>query len=177
MRGAATWLAAVLLGLGIAAFYLFPVFEYLGEAALGHGPGVGLHSLATDGNPATWWLSLFVPYFYGFLQAYPYEGLRQIFFWDILPGYIGTTVFFISLLALFSISRNWRREKARYYMFFLVAEILVLMKVFGVPPVNWIGSLPVLSFVIFSPYSGSPLAMSFAGACAFGLEKVVVAPR
>ena len=46
------------------------------------------------------------------------------------------------------------------------------MKIFGVPPVNWIGYLPVLAFVIFSRYSGSILALSFAGACGFGLDAV-----
>ena len=174
----ATWMIVVLSGLGLAAFYLLPVFEYLGEATLAHGGGAGLHSLATFGNPAISWLSLFVPYFYGFIQTYPYEGLIRVFSWDMSPGYLGTTVFFLSLLPLLSLRSSWRSDKTRYFLFFLIAEILVLMKIFGVPPVNWIGSLPVLTYVVFSRYSGSVLAMSFAGACAFGLERALTqAPR
>ena len=172
MRGIATWAASILLGVGLGAFFLLPVLEYLREAAFGHPAGWGLSSLSTGGNPATWWLTLFVPYFYGSLQTYPYDGLRQVFFWDISPGYLGTTVFLLSLLPLFSIRQLWKRERTRYYLFFIVAEILILMKVFGVPPINWIGFLPVLAYVIFPRYCGSVLAMSFAGACAYGLTTV-----
>ena len=166
-------LSSVVLGLGVAAFFLLPVFEYLLGSAFAHGAGVGLQSLSTTGspginlNPAFYWVTLFVPYFFGFFQAYPYAGLRNVFFWDIFPGYVGTTVFFLSLLPLFL--GSFRDPRMKYYWFFLVSEILILMKNFGVPPVNWIGYLPVLTFINWR-YSSSILAMSFAGACAFGLE-------
>lgn len=170
-RGLLTCFLSVLLGFGLTSFYWLPVFEYLREATLGHAAGVGVRSVVTDGNPAIWWLTLFVPYFYGFLQTYPYEGLRSVFFWDISPGYVGAVVFFLSLIPLLSQGINsFRRNK--YYLFFILAEALILMKIFGVPPVNWIGYLPVLTFVIFSRYSGSILALSFAGACGFGLDAV-----
>ncbi len=173
MSGTLTLLAGIIFGLGLAAFFLLPVLEYLFSSPVGHGAGTGLHSLSSDGNPATYWVTLFVPYFYGFLQTYPYSGLRQVFFWDIFPGYLGTTVFFLSLLPLFSGDLSLRDGRGKYFSFFFVSEILILMKVFGVPPVNWIGDLPVLTYVIFSRYSGSILAMSFAGACAYGLERVL----
>ena len=171
-RGLLTCFLAVLLGFALTTFYWLPILEYLRVAATAHGAGEGVHSLATDGNPAIYWLTLFVPYFYGFLQTYPYEGLRQVFFWDISPGYVGAVVFFLSLIPLLSQGvDSFRRNK--YYLFFILAEALILMKIFGVPPVNWIGYLPVLTFVIFSRYSGSFLALSFAGACGLGLEAVV----
>jgi len=172
-RGVASWVATVLLGFGLAAFFLLPVFEYLSLATLGHGGDVGVHSLSTDGNPVIWVLTMFVPYFFGFLQTYPYQGLRQVFFWDISPGYIGTSVFFLASVALFSIRMPLKRRSVSYSIFFIGASFLILLKIFGIPPVNWIGYLPVLSHVIFSRYSGSVLAVSFSGACAFGLESVL----
>jgi len=177
IRGITTWGASVLLGMGLGAFFLFPVLEYLLEATLGHGAGAGLASLSTEGNPAIWWMTLFVPYFFGFLQTYPYDGLRQVFFWDISPGYLGATVLFLSLLPLFSIRELFKRERTKYYVFFFVSEILILMKVFGVPLVNWVGLLPVLNYVIFPRFCGSVLAMSFAGACAYGLEMVATSAK
>src|SRR5208337_1930879 len=54
VRGVATWAGVVLMGLGLASFFLLPVLEYLREATLGYG-AVGLRSLLTDGNPVTWW--------------------------------------------------------------------------------------------------------------------------
>nr|MDO8134225.1 YfhO family protein [Candidatus Njordarchaeum guaymaensis] len=172
IRGVATWLTTVLLGFGLVAFFLFPVLEYLTHAQLGHSGGVGANSLATDGEPMIWILTLFVPYFFGFLQTYPYQGLRQVFFWDILPTYVGTTVFFLASVALFSISKPRKGQNWSYSVFFIVSAFLILLKIFGVPPINWIGYLPVLDHVIFTRFSGSVLAMSFSGACAFGLEKV-----
>ncbi len=166
-------LSSVVLGFGVAAFFLFPVFEYLLGSAFAHGAGVGLQSLSTRGlpytdlNPAFYWITLFVPYFYGFFQTYPYAGLRHVFFWDLFPGYVGTTIFFLSLLPLFL--GSFRDPRLKYYWFFLTSEILILMKNFGVPPINWIGYLPVMTFVNWR-YSGSVLALSFAGAAAFGLE-------
>jgi hypothetical protein len=173
IRGVITWTLTVALGFALAAFFLLPVLEYLSIASLGHSGDVGVHSLSTDGNPVTWLLTLFVPYFFGFLQTYPYQGLRQVFFWDISPGYLGTTILFLTSVALFSLDMRKPRERASYTVFFLGAGSLVLLKIFGVPPVNWIGYLPVLSHVIFSRYSGSVLAMSFSGACAYGLQSVL----
>jgi glucose-1-phosphate thymidylyltransferase len=169
------WTGTVSIGFGLVAFFLLPVFEYLSLAALGHSGDVGVHSLSTDGNPATWLLTLFVPYFFGPLQTYPYQGLRQAFFWDISPGYLGTSVFFLASVALFSLrdlKKSERRYDPRYVVFFITASFLILLKIFGVPPVNWIGYLPVLSHVIFPRYSGSVLAASFSGACAFGLQSI-----
>jgi len=173
LKGILSWVAVLLLGFGLASFFLFPVFEYVQLAFLGHTANVGIRSVSNDGNPVIWWVSLFIPYFYGFLQTYPYQNLRDVFFWDISPGYLGITVFFLSVLPLLSIRYgSWKCAAKKYYVFFLSAAVLVLMKIFGVPPLNLIGYLPVLMYVIFSRYSGSVLAMSFAVSCAFGLEVI-----
>jgi hypothetical protein len=119
------------------------------------------------------WVSLFVPYLYGFLQTYLYPTLRSVFQWDSAPGYVGCCVLFLSLNPLLPIlKRSVRLPNSKYYAFFLAAAILVLMKLFGMPPIKWIGLLPALDYVNFPRYSGSVLAISFAGAAAYGIESV-----
>lgn len=169
MKSLFALLSSIALGFGTAAFFLFPVYEFLNNSTFAHGTGVGLQSLSTANlNPALYWVTLFVPYFYGFFQTYTNPGLRQVFYWGEVPGYVGTIVFFLSLLPLFS--GSLRDSRLKYYWVFLFSEILVLMKDFGVAIINWIGYLPILNFVNWD-YSRSILALSFAGACAFGLDR------
>jgi hypothetical protein len=170
LRGLRTWVIVVALGLGLSSFFLLPVFEYLQNAALGHAAGAGAGSFLTDGNPAVWWISLFIPYFYGFVQTYPYSKLGQVFSWNIFPGYVGTTVLYLSILP--ALSKFRKTKGSKYYWFFAFSTIAILMKLFGVPPISWIGLLPVLNYVIFERFAGSFLAISFAGCCAFGIDAV-----
>jgi hypothetical protein len=169
--GLATWAISLVLGIGLAAFFVLPVQEYIREAALGHGPDVGIMSVATAGNRTIWWVGLFAPYLYGFLQTYFYAGLRSVFFWDISPGYIGICVPFLSLLPLYPIVRRSAKiANPKYYLFFLAMTVLILMKIFGLPPINLIGLMPGFQYVVFSRYSGSVLTLSFAATAAYGLE-------
>lgn len=178
MSALATWLVTILLGSGLAAFLLVPLQEYVSVAAFFHGPGVGMTSLAGLSQPSLLassirWVSLFVPYLYGLLQTYLYPGLSSVFKWDNAPGYIGVCVLFLSLLPLYPlIKRSVKLPNARYYAFFLAAAILVLMKLFGIAPISWLGLLPGFQYVDFPRYSGSVLAFSFAGAGAYGMELV-----
>jgi hypothetical protein len=177
MFGVVTWVITIILGTGLAAFFLVPLQEYGGVAALFHGPWMGtisvVRGLPGDENPLIWWVSFFVPYLYSFLQTYFYAGLGRVFSWDNFPGYVGICVLFLSLLPLYPVvRRSVRFAYGKYYFFFLAAAILVLMKIFGVPPINWLGVLPGFQYVDFPRYSGSVLAMSFAGASAYGIELV-----
>jgi hypothetical protein len=182
IRGLATWAITILLGAGLAAFYLVPFQEYVGLAFLFHGPGVGFWG-SLDIPQGFYapvllaalisWVSLFVPYLYGFLHTYLYPTLRSLFFWDWNPGYLGTCVLFLSLIPLWPIvKRSVRLPSSKYYAFFLGAAILILMKLFEISPISWIGLLPALTYVNFPRYSGSVLAISFAGAGAYGIEFV-----
>jgi hypothetical protein len=182
IRGLATWAITILLGLGLAAFYLLPFQEYVGLAFLFHGPGVGYWA-SLDIPQGFYtpvllaalisWVSLFVPYLYGFLHTYFYPTLRSVFFWDWTPGYMGTCVLFLSLIPLWPIvKRSLILPSSKYYAFFVGAAILILMKLFEIPPISWIGFLPALTYVNFPRYSGSVLAISFAGAGAYGIEFV-----
>src|SRR5208337_3709154 len=62
MLGAVTWAITILLGIGLAAFFLVPLQEYSGVAVFFHGPEVGIASFA--GHRLVWWVGLFVPYLY-----------------------------------------------------------------------------------------------------------------
>lgn len=172
MLGAVTWAITILLGIGLAAFFLVPLQEYSGVAVFFHGPEVGIASFA--GHRLVWWVGLFVPYLYGFLQTYFYAGLKGVAYWDISPGYIGVCVLFLSLLPFYPIIRgSVRFANSKYYFFFLATALLILLKIFGISPINWIGLLPGFQYIDFPRYSGSVLTMSFAGAGAYGIELVL----
>jgi len=178
MFGLLTWAITIILGAGLTAFFLLPLQEYSAIAALFHGQWVGLASTASgltrDQNPMVWWVGFFVPYLYSFFQTYFYAGLGSVFTWDNFPGYVGVCVLFLALLPLYPIVRmSVRLANRKYYFFFLAAAMLVLMKIFGIPPINWIGLLPGFQYVDFPRYFGSALAISFAGAAAYGIELVL----
>ena len=185
--GMLTWVITILLGVGLAAFFLVPLQEYSGVAATAHGQSMGM--IAANGGTGAancpfhgrcsrlmYWVSLFIPYLYRLFQTYyHYAALNgRGFSFSYYPGYVGVCVMFLSLLPLYPILRRTvRLENSKYYFFFLAAAVLVLMKIFGIPPVNWIGLLPGFQYVDFLRYSGAVLAMSFAGAGAYGLELVI----
>jgi hypothetical protein len=84
--------------------------------------------------------------------------------------------FYVGLvpLLLATLARQGRTAATRrFFWCFLAATILLFLKAFGVPPVQWLGALPVLSQLHIVPYFNGALAFAIAGLAACGVEALV----
>ena len=84
--------------------------------------------------------------------------------------------FYVGLvpLLLATLARPGRTAAARrFFWCFLAAAALLFLKAFGVPPVQWLGALPVLSQLHIVPYFNGALAFALAGLAACGVEALV----
>ena len=54
-----------------------------------------------------------------------------------------------------------------------VASAVILLKLFGVPPIQWLGRVPVFNEIHFSHYLGVPLGLPLAFLASLGLERIV----
>lgn len=76
------------------------------------------------------------------------------------------------LLALLT-SRRGSPNARRLLAFFLIGGGYILARLFGVPPVHWVGFLPVFREVHFVPYGCPALALAVGGLAAMGVDDVV----
>jgi len=147
-------------GFGLAAFYLFLVFEYLMMSALGNPPTIGVSSL-----PSNLVGALFLPYILGGTSFWSNRALN-------FPSYVSAVCLFLAITS----GVKWLHTRDRASLpaiLFLCLGLLALLKTFGNPLVNWIGELPVLGYIIFYEYLGFFWALCLSAAAAFGLEIVL----
>jgi len=83
--------------------------------------------------------------------------------------YVGATVFLLALLALGRPNRPSRSLSITC----ATAAVLVLMKVFGVPPVQWIGFAPLFQAIHYSNYFGVLLAFLVSVLAAIGADRLL----
>lgn len=170
-RGRATlWLGAALaLAVVTCAFLLWPmrVMQTTDPAFAEWYRGKGLLHYAWDRG-----LSLISPRLgYDVLQT-P-DPRAQLF---PPPDQSISYFFYVGLapLLLATLARPGRTAASRRcFWFFLSAAVLLFLKAFGVPPVQWIGALPVLSQLHLVPYFNGALAFAIAGLAACGVEALV----
>jgi hypothetical protein len=161
------------IGIGLSAFFLLPVFEYLANSSLGHGPGSGLGALLPYAA-----ITSFVPYFFGQVQTYMSPAIRQAISWDSLGGYVGVSPLYLCLIAIIPLSTiKFDKNKQRFALFFFAMAIIALLKTYGVQPVQWIAHLPVLELIAFTRYLGPIWAFSFSMVAAIGFEKLLCEPQ
>lgn len=173
LRQCLRFISSCALGLGLSAFFVGPTIEYLLNASASHVPGEGLGCVWTCLSPYLP-ITTFVPYFFGQVQSYagPYWDL--VGGWDALGGYVGVSALYLALIGVASVKSVSPREKEerRFAIFFLVIAVLALLKSYGVPPVQWIGYLPILDLIAFGRYLDFVWAFSFSMAAAVGFEKL-----
>lgn len=88
-------------------------------------------------------------------------------------------VFYLGLmtLLLMTLARQSETPRARqFFLFCLVASVFVFLKLVGVPPVQRLGSLPILKHIHFIPYACAAFNLGIAGLAAFGIEALVRKP-
>jgi hypothetical protein len=148
-------------GLGLSAFFILPVYEYIENNEFEHGDEYGI-SHAAPFNV----LSAFSPYVLGPIHGYwiTAEG-GELGPW----GYVGMFSLFLSIIGVyFSLKSNHSYKWIP--VFFLGISIFFIMKIIGVPIINWIGYLPILELLSFTGYLGVIIPFGFAISASFGVD-------
>ena len=150
-------------GLGLSAFYIFPVYELIDNNILEHEPGTGLTHY-----PSINVITSFIPYTLGQIHAYWIASASGIIgFW----GYVGIFALFFSIVGVYLSLKNHEDKIHRYTpLFFMCISVFFIMKTIGIPVVNWIGFIPILDLLLFTNYSGLIMSFSFAVSAAFGIN-------
>lgn len=160
------YFVSIVAGIGTSAFYVFPVFEYLSQSALAH-TGTGAWAL-----PASLAITAFVPYIIGGPGAYWSPTFNQSGVVTLLGGYVGVACLFLAIVGLISGLRS-PLVRRRIAIFFFVVAVVALLKSYGMPVINLIGTLPVLDNIVFFKFSGFIWAIGFAGAAAVGVDAII----
>ena len=145
------------------AFYYLPAFALRSAT-----PQIAAiyHDLGLDTIPFVKGFQLLSPTVLGGVQIYwndPFfvNGAAHI-------PYVGIVALLTAALA--------RPGAGRHRTLFLTsasASAIILLKLFGVPPVQWLGRVPVFNEIHFSHYLGVPLGLPLAFLAALGLERIV----
>lgn len=166
---------AILLGFALSAFVLLPLAELLRVAFDAHQPANvgGLRAgLAHDGDFAStiqYLLPLILgPPLLSTLQtiAAP-SGLRG--YWGIVPS------FFALAAVLFACSRRRPAIKGELFLvaFFSITLVLMVLKRYGSPLINWIGALPVSEMVVYPKYQEPLISLCVALLAGIGFSVLV----
>ena len=169
------FLFAQALGLALAAFLLVPLLEFMKLSFDSHQPAnllgvlVGLKHDALD-------LSIFtyvVPAIFGPGQRPIGVGLGGLYW---LRGYMGVVQVLFAVVAVGSLIR-WRPgrplQAGGLPHFFFASALVIVLKRYGAPVVNWIGYLPFYQLVVFPKYEEPLLAFAIAVLCAYGMHQVL----
>lgn len=158
-----SWSAVAFVGgLGLSAFFLFPIYEFIEHNTLEHDSSTGIQYY-----PPLNLLSGFVPYILGQLHVYWFSVVAgMVGQW----GYVGVLALFFSILGVLT-TKHVSNKTHRYTpIFFLAVSVFFIMKTIGIPIANWIGYLPILNLVLFSHYLGVIIPFGFAVSAAFGID-------
>jgi hypothetical protein len=171
-RAAAWWSAAVIVSLALVAAYFVPVAMLMRgmPQVTDYYEGAGLETL-----PLVRILQLLTPTLMGGVEVY----VTAPFASDGYPAHIPYVGLACLAAAVFA-SPSGVKGRTLFYSS-LAAAVLVLMKLFGVPPVQWIGHLPLLEHVHFAHYLGVTFSFLIAFLAAQGIDAILrstsVAPR
>ena len=158
---------ALTLGFALAAFLLLPFLEFMRNAHDTHQT-VNLHGelsgMAVNSDWRSTILYLLPTIFGPILNSIiggGWTGMRS--YWGIVPALFSVA----AVLGIFAKGQSHSDQRKPLTVFFFVSLVLMLLKQYGNPLVNWIGRLPVADMVIFVKYQ-EPL-MSFCVAILAGI--------
>ncbi len=158
------FLLAMLIALIISSPLYVPFLMNSGEYYHLHPPGstMGVQSPA----PVSVLMASVFPEFMRYRMSI--APVTVNFGWDYLGGYLGPAACF---LILAGIKKKWWGRKT--YLFFLVFGALMVLKNIGVPPVSWIGHLPVFDQVWTPRWTGAVWSLPLILAAAMGFEALL----
>lgn len=157
-RRLAAFAAAGIVGLLISLPQVLPFVEYLRNAFNPRAPGVGMRYISA-GTAS----SLLLPSFFGHVH----DTWNRVDSYHILP-YIGSVC---CLLALAGVCRKGTRP--RLTVFFVGFVIFYLLKAFGIPPVQWVGRLPLFSMSLFPKHAFPEFSFCTAVLAGMGADGVL----
>lgn len=157
-------LAALWIGLGLAAPLWIPFLELVAHAHTLHPPGGDMGTRSVD---AIFAILMFFPSFFGdatYYRLFPRNGA-----WDHLGGYCGLVTPLLCLGGLRGVlfrSTAPSTTQARFFVFFFLNALFWIFKNFGFPPFVLIGRLPLFDQVWTPRWSGPIWTFSLAAAAA-----------
>lgn len=155
--------AAAVLGVGLVTFFYLPVFQQIRSTPQFSEAyrGAGLEAL-----PWTCALELVSHVLLGAREIFSKPPLADPF--SLHLPYVGVVVLFLAGCA----GKTGDRKGSLLLGVVAAGTLAALMKLFGVPPVQWIGRIPVLANIHFAAYLGAVLNFLLALLAAIGLERL-----
>ena len=166
---------ALVLGFALSAFVLAPFVELLRVSFDSHQPGNvggGRAGLGHDDG-----YSLTIQYLLPLIFGPPLGSVFQhMAGWTGLRGYWGIVPFFFAVAALLFVA--WRprystRRETFLVGFFSITLVLMLLKRFGNPAINWIGALPFSELVVYQKYQEPLIALCVAMLAGVGFSILI----
>ena len=149
---------ALILGLLLSSIFVFPLMEFVAHGWTSHGNSVG----ATSEELPSKAITLIVPYFFQkVIMTLDYE--RAGWF----GGYIGVMTLLLALIGAF------KKDRFRNNVIFASLAFFILSKCYGLPPVNWVGHLPVFSKMRYSLHYTQDFAFAMAVLAGIGLNRLI----
>ena len=152
-------------GLGLSCLLLIPFLEFMRHSYNTHDPsrigGVipGLYHFSPDSTI----LTFLFPLLYGQ--------------WHGLANQFGLAAFFLSIIAAAAMLNKHQNGASRTLTsltwFFGTYAILLLLKHYGIWPINDLGRLPLFRYVDFYKYGEAVLSICVAALCAIGLQRIM----
>lgn len=171
---------ANLAGLSASMFFVVPSVEALGMSLTGHesqytGQVNGLIATHFDRSVATYLVPLAMgPAWNNIFNNFSNNP-------PSLYGYFGVIAVLLALIAIIATVDRLRcgapSMKDLLTWFFSAMTVLLLLKRYGSPIVNWIGVLPLFKIVTIIKYEEPLMAISIAALCAIGAATVMDGTR
>jgi hypothetical protein len=161
---ASRWFAVVLIAVGLVSFYYVPALALRRAApyVVSFYQGAGLDSI-----PLIRGYQLLSPMLMGGVPFYLTPPIA-------IPD--GPHVPYLGLAALLAalLCRPGLGARARVLFYAsAIGSFVILLKLFGIPPVQWAGHLPLLNQIHFAHYFGLPLGFLLAFLGALGVESLL----
>jgi hypothetical protein len=164
-RTAWWWAIAIVVSGGLVTFNFVPVVTLAGKIPqlADVYRGAGLETM-----PKVNVLQLLSPTLMGGVQVYVTAPFASYGYAAHIP-YVGLA----ALTAAVFVSPGTSRKGRTLLLSSLIGSALVLLKLLGVPPVQWIGYLPILEHVHFAHYLGVILSFQIVFLAAMGLGAIL----
>lgn len=160
------FILACFLGLGFSLPLLLPFLEFTKYCFTAHpfNPAhPSVHMGTVSPTPLRIAISLFMPKFFEmptWFRITPANGV-----WDFLGGYIHISCLYLIILGLFL-----RYRSKKFFLFFLVFGLGIILKNFGIIPFKWLGYLPLFRQSWSPRWAGCVWSFSLAIAGALTLR-------